>query len=432
MDILDQLVRGEYPDPDAGGATTLDVRVRTVAIRDSLAGEEAELVAALALGDSLAVVSDAGTHAVLGARLERALASRFDVRRVDLGPRAEPEETVVASLVAELRANTDALVAVGTGAINDLCKAVAAQLGRPYVVFPTAPSVNGYASATSSISTTSGFKQSLKAPPPVGVFCDLDVLAKAPKRLIYSGLGESLDRCTAQADWLLAHRLVGTPYRRAPFEILLTVEDELFAAAEALAAGDRAAMELLMRSLVLAGMGMTIAGGSISCSQAEHLISHYIDMMHPAGVPPAYHGEQIAVATVIMAALQERVLSLDAAPVLEPTPVTRDEVIAHFGEASGEHAWQELERKLLTPARARELSDKLAAEWSAIRDEIRAVTRPAAELRAVCQRAGAPSAPADLGWSDELARTACYRARQLRNRFTFLDLAIDARIEPIA
>ena len=56
----------------------------------------------------------------------------------------------------------DALVAVGSGTINDLCKYAAAQDGKPYAVFATAPSMNGYTSKNAAI-TVDGHKKSLPA-----------------------------------------------------------------------------------------------------------------------------------------------------------------------------------------------------------------------------------------------------------------------------
>lgn len=419
--LIDRLIAGTCPDPDGG--PNLDVRVRGVAIEPSLDGMEAELIARLDIGDQMAVVSDRATHAVLGERIERALAGQFSITSVGLGDRPEPDERAVARLLTALPTGTDALIGVGTGTVNDVCKAVAAKLGRPYVIFPTAPSVNGYASITASITTTDGFKQSIPAEPPVGVFADLGVLAGAPRRLILSGLGESLNRCTAQADWLLAHLVLDQPYRSAPFELLLSEEEALFASAPALVAGDLAAMERLARSLILAGMGMTISGGSVSSSQGEHLISHYIDMMRRPGEPPYYHGEQIGVTAVIMAELQERIVGSDAPPVIGPTPARRDDLIGHFGGPSGELAWREIEGKWIDRDLAEALTARAAERWDDWRARLDAVMRPAAELRAVLESAGAPVAPTDLGWPIERMREACDRAWQLRKRFTFLDLA---------
>ena len=68
-----------------------------------------------------------------------------------------------------------------------------------------------------------------------------------------------------------------------------------FAKAGALVAGDIGAMEVLARTLVLSGLGMTICGGSYPASQGEHLISHYIDMLGDPSWPASFHGEHIAV-----------------------------------------------------------------------------------------------------------------------------------------
>ncbi len=99
------------------------------------------------------------------------------------------------------------MIAVGSGTINDVCKYGSAQDKKPYAVFATAPSMNGYTSVNAAI-TVHGHKMSLAAQAPVGAFFDLGVLAAAPARMIRSGLGDSLCRTTAQADWLLSHLLV--------------------------------------------------------------------------------------------------------------------------------------------------------------------------------------------------------------------------------
>ena len=125
-------------------------------------------------------------------------------------------------------AAADVLVAVGSGTINDLCKYVSAQDGKPYVVYGTAPSMNGYVSVNAAI-TVGGLKKSLAAQAPLGVFLDLSILAAAPPRMIRSGLGDSLCRPTAQADWLLAHLLFDHPYRRMPFVLLEEDESALLA-----------------------------------------------------------------------------------------------------------------------------------------------------------------------------------------------------------
>src|SRR4051812_33232262 len=74
-DPIAQLLAGEYIDSQTGEAVRADCR--SVVIDDSLDGREVELVSALDVGRRIAIVSDTVTHAVLGARVERALRSRF-------------------------------------------------------------------------------------------------------------------------------------------------------------------------------------------------------------------------------------------------------------------------------------------------------------------------------------------------------------------
>ena len=421
-DPVERLLAGQYPDPETG--ELLGAAARSVVIADSLDGREVELVAALDLGPHLAVVADDDTYAALGRRVERALGSRFAVQSVVLGRAPHADTATVAQLGAVLDPRTEAVVAVGSGTINDLCKMAALARGCPQVVFATAPSMNGYTSLSASI-TEAGLKRSVRAATPVGAFFDLSVLAAAPIRLIRAGLGDSLCRPTAQADWLLAHLLLDLPYREAPFAMLAGDEAALLAQPDALVAGDLAAMRHLVRTLVLSGFGMTISGGSYPASQGEHLISHYIDMMGPPDLPAAFHGEQTGVCALAMARLQDRILAQDSPPVLQPTTVTRDDVVRHFGPERGEACWRELEPKRLDQRRADELNARLAAGWDAMRTRLQAVTPGATRMTSVLTAAGAPLAPADLGWPQPLFDDAVTHAREIRNRYTFLDLAAD-------
>jgi len=283
--------------------------------------------------------------------------------------------------------------------------------------------MNGYTSANAAI-TVGGLKRSLAARTPAGVFLDLTVLAAAPRRMIRSGLGDSLCRSTAQADWLLSHLLRETPYREAPFALLAGDEGALFASAAALLAADLEAMGRLARTLVLSGLGMCLCGGSYPASQGEHLISHYIEMMGGPDLPASFHGEQIGVTTLTMARLQERVL--DTTPVLRPTVVDPADLAAHFGVETGAACARELAAKALSPAAADALNDRLSRSWPAIRRRLAGVRLATADLQRTLAAAGAPMRPSDLGWAPPFYRTAVARARQIRSRYGFLDLAGDA------
>jgi glycerol-1-phosphate dehydrogenase [NAD(P)+] len=420
-DSIQAILAGRYRDTDTGEAVA--VPTRSVLIADTLAGREQELVAGLGFGESLLLVCDPNTFEALGYRVAAALSPRFRLVTLVLPTPLEAD----ARRSEQVRAACeplDAVIAVGSGTVNDVCKYGAHLAGKPYAVFGTAPSMNGYTSVSASI-TVNGFKSSLPATAARGVFLDLGVLAKAPPALIRSGLGDSLCRCTAQADWLLAHLLRGQPYRELPFTLLTADEEALLSEPEALLRGDRPAIARLARTLVLSGFGMTLCGSSHPASQGEHLISHYIEMMSAPDWPKHLHGEQIGVTTLTMAELQHRLMD-GPPPCVAPTRAQQQDLVAHFGEALGTACWREFSRKLLDKQAAEDLNAELAQRWDAIRERIRPVLRPVEQLRRVLRRAGAPDTPEALHLPRAFYRAAVRHAREIRNRYTFLDLAGDS------
>ena len=422
-DSLGRLMAGGFSDPDGG--PVLDPLTKAVTIADSLAGREAELVAGIGFGGRIAVVSDENTSRALGRRVAQALIAIAGVSDIRLPGRPHADDETVAALRRET-AGCDALIAVGSGSINDICKYAAALDNKPYAVFATAPSMNGYTSVNAAI-TIDGHKKSIQAAAAAGVFMDLEVLAAAPPRMIRSGLGDSLCRSTAQADWLLAHMLRGDPYREAPFALLAEDEEPLFSHSDRLMRGDLDVMRRLARVLTLSGFGMTIAEGSQPASQGEHLIGHYAEMRMDPAWPPSFHGEQIGVATLTMARLQERMLAGDA-PRLAPSAPDEASLIDHFGAQLGAACWAEFKLKRLDEAMAQELNQRLDERWDAIAARIKAIALPAAQLEEVLLRAGAPTTPQDLGWESEFYDGAVRHAREIRNRYTFLDLAADSGV----
>ena len=423
-EMLDRLLAGKLGDPDGGGM--LVPPLRHIVLARGLGEAAASLVAPLAFGKSLAVVMDPDTRRILGSKVVASLAADYAVDEIVLPSNPHPDMDAVNAVVAKI-GNADALIAIGSGSVNDITKYAAHLTGKPYAVFGTAPSMNGYTSMSAAI-TEGGLKKSLPAGLPKGVFLDLDVMAAAPQRLIASGFGDSLARSTAQTDWLMAHLLLDKPYREAPFMLLADDEEAMIAAAPALKAGDVKAIELLVRTLVMSGLGMTLCGGSYPASQGEHLIAHYIDM-RGENLPQAYHGEHISVTTLTMARLQERVLALPTLQ-LAPTRDTEASMAEKLGEEVGRACWAAFRSKLFNGNATHELNRKLATEWPAIRDRLRSVGRPEAQLKQALLAVGAPTTPEDVGLPLPFYREAVANARLIRDRFTMLDLAAMS-VEPL-
>ena len=416
-DVLSLLLGGNYRDRQTGalvGAPT-----RHLVIEDSLDGAETELVARRGCGKRVALISDATTYEAMGHRVHSALAGHYDLDSLVLPVGVHPDDSAAESLSVATK-TAAALVAVGSGTINDLTKYVSAREGKPYCVFATAPSMNGYVSLTASI-TVKGHKGTLPAQPPAGAFFALSVLAAAPKRMSRAGLGDSICRTTAQADWLLSHLLLDTAYRQLPFDLLEEDEAALLEGAEDLMGGDLDAMRSLVRTLVLSGYGTAIVGSSAPASQAEHLVSHYIDMLAPESRPAALHGEQIAVTTMSVARLQHTML--ETMPVLHEDAITNNELTDRYGAELAASVIEEFDHKRLNRRRVEELNDRLGSRWDSIREQIGAVLLSSEKIESTLRAAGAPLTPPDIHLDRRFYDQALLHAREIRNRFTVLDLA---------
>jgi glycerol-1-phosphate dehydrogenase [NAD(P)+] len=419
---LERLLAGRFPDPDGSGM--LSVPVHTVVIGTDLARSAAALLAPLKLGSRLAIVHDPDTRAAMGAEVAQAASATFAVQEIVLGSHPKPDADTVA-LVRHEASGCDAIVAVGSGTLNDLGKYAAHLSGKPYVVFGTAPSMNGYTSMNAAI-TVRGHKKTLPASGAAAVFLDLDVLSRAPPRLIAAGFGDCACRSTAQADWLLAHLLLDQTYRRAPFALLEEDEPAIFAQAAGLRRGDRPALELLARTLALSGFGMAICGGSHPASQAEHLIAHYIEMLGRPEWPECFHGEHIAVTTLTVARLQASLFAGTENPSMRPTNDTLRAFKAHFGEVLGPECWKAFAPKDFDATAMAALNARLQCEWPDIRSAVREVLLPVETIETALQAVHAPMSPEALGIPRTFYREATLHARRIRDRYTCLDLAAAA------
>ena len=382
----------------------------------SLARDIDDLAREILPGRRVAIVSDPITRQALGERVEKALHSLQAVPvTFENLPRADDESV---EYVRTRSRRCDALVAVGSGTINDICKYAAFLDNKPYIVFPTAASMNGYLSANASISIK-GYKKTVAARMPLAVLCDLSVIAAAPARLSKSGLGDTLARSTAQTDWLLSHLLLGTVYDDAPFTLLDPYEPPLFDQARGVALGDRDSIRVLMQVLLLSGIGMTVAGGSYPASQAEHMIAHTYNMLTENQPSPlTFHGEEVGVTTLDMARFQEQLLH--GQPRLLLNNFNEERMTALFGE----YAAREAKRGFAVKQALMERAELNKEKWDAVVHRIESIRLPSQRIEAILTQAEAPRTLEALGWDRQAYATAKSHARFLRDRFTCLDISL--------
>lgn len=417
--VIGELVEGRWQDPKTGEKRT--VPVKSIVIADTLEGSESALVERVHPGKAITVVSDERTRAVLGERILRALqplgrVSEFVWERPRITPDGMDE-------LANGTRDAEALIAVGSGTISDSVKYGTFLTKREYSVFATSP-MNAYTTPTASVSLE-GFKKSITCHSAKGVFFDLSVVSKCPKRLIAAAFADVVCRTTSQVDWLISHILFDTPYDETAYTLLAYDEDSMIANAGKIVTGDFEALAMLTRIAALMGLATSFTGTTHVGSMAEHMISHYIDMFAGENHPRTSHGEQVGVATLTMSKLQNQILNADRPPTLYPTEIPKDDLRKLFGSAADEMIDQTA-RKALDSAKANALNERLEKEWLQISERLKAVMLPYQRLHDAMKEAGCQLTGTDLGLDPEFYRNAVRYSRFIRDRFSMLDVAGDS------
>jgi glycerol-1-phosphate dehydrogenase [NAD(P)+] len=184
-------------------------------------------------------------------------------------------------------------------------------------------------------------------------------------------------------------------------------------------------MRAMFDALLLTGVAMTLAETSAPASGGEHLISHTLDMMSSLdGRAHDLHGRQVGVGTILAAELYERVLAVESPSWGEPV-LPAD--AAFWGPLAGEVGRQCAEKL----PRLREARETLSTgtAWDELRAALAEVAPAADAIRECLRRAGAAWRADDIGCEPERLRAALVHAREIRSRFTVLDLAALAGVD---
>lgn len=341
-------------------------------------------------------------------------------------------------LRAELR-DVDAVpVAVGAGTLNDIAKRAAGELDRPYLVVCTAASMDGYTAFGSSIAVD-GYKQTLNCPAPAACVADWTVMAAAPQVMTASGYGDLLGKVSAGADWIIADALGAEAIDDYVWRLVQGPLRASLAKPDALAAGDVPATGELAEGLVMSGLAMQAHESSRPASGAEHQFSHLWEMEgHGVDIKPRRlsHGFKVAVGSVAIAALYERLferdlseLDVDAAVAAYPDAAAME---ARSRAAHQPHLVEEVVvqtmAKHLSPEQLRERLELVKSLWPTLLPKLQAQLMPAAELQRMLRAAGAPAHPYDIELTWAEFKATYQRAQMIRKRYTVLDLLLELNL----
>ena len=379
------------------------------------------------------MLADANTYAAAGKRVELLLnGAGIPCLKYVFDHSPEPDETAVGTAVMHFDKACDLVLAVGSGVIGDISKIVANMSGAEYMIVATAPSMDGYASSSSSM-TRNGLKVSLPSKCARVIIGDTEILKNAPMDMLVSGLGDMLAKYISIAEWRIAHIVTGEYYCEEVAALIRRSLKNCVDHADGLLRREDEAVAAVFEGLVTAGAAMSYAGVSRPASGVEHYFSHIWDMRGVEfGAKTSTHGIQCAVATLIAARLYGTVRSIRP---------DREKALAYATEFSREAWFEELTAFLGNGAKdmieqdGRELKYSLAKhearlsvileKWGELTAIMAEEIPSAAYVEAILRRIGCPVAPEAWGGSSELLPMTFKATKDIRDKYVLSRLAFD-------
>ena len=347
----------------------------------------------------------------------------------------EPDEKAVGAAFMHYDKTCDVIVGVGSGVINDICKILSNLTEKPYIIVATAPSMDGYASATSSMSRD-GVKISLNSRCADVIIGDTDILKTAPQHMLKSGLGDMLAKYVSIAEWRIAHLITGEYYCEEVAQLIRGAVKKCVDNAVGLLMGEDAAIEAVFEGLVIGGVAMAYAGVSRPASGVEHYFSHVWDMRGlEFGTKVDLHGIQCAMATMKAVELYEKVMEVTPDYAKAKTYVDDFDLENWNGQlreflGSSAETMIELEKK-----EGKYRKDTHAARftiieknWPAIQEILRQELPAKEDLCKLMDTVGISRDLAAIGVDSETAKMTFRATKDIRDKYVLSRLAWDLGI----
>jgi len=418
--VIDDLSNGKWINP--ADNKNYGIPIKKIEISESLDGLEAELINKLHPNQKLLLVSDPFTYKAMGSRIINNIKGKANIHEYVW---EKPSSSIegVDFLRTKLQ-NYDGMIAVGSGTVSDSIKYATFLEKKAYSVFATTP-MNAYTTGTASISFK-GIKKSLVAHYAQGVFFDLEVLSKCPKRLTAAAFADVICRTTAQVDWLMSHKLLNTDYQPTPYYLLALYENEMIKNASSIASGDINALALLTRISAIMGLGTSFTQTTHVGSMGEHGISHYIDMFAKDIHPGTSHGEQVGIATISISKFQNAILNNDSPPTINPTEIPEEEIIQKLGQPMLDNIKEIMKPKLFDTEKSDYINNFFSKNWLEFVQPLREKMLDYNTIWNSMGECGALRTPEDAKLDSNFYKDALKYARFIRDRYTILDLAGDS------
>ena len=363
------------------------------------------------------LAADTNTWAAAGERVSSILGGRVGgILIFHREGRLVPDEAAVNELEEALADDTDLILGIGSGVINDLCKYVSWKREMAYGIVATAPSMDGYASSGAAM-IAGGMKVTYTARPPRFILADVDIVRQAPIDMLRAGYGDIIGKYSSLCDWRLARLMRGEFFCERIHDLVMTVTDSVRDLAERIAARDPDAVEYLTKALILIGITLSLVGSTRPGSGSEHHLSHFFEITSLlSGEPHFCHGIDVGYATLVTAGLRERIAALEE-PEFHPEP-----------EVERLSAWNRIYGPIADEVKAlqdeagsyrREMAALYRERWPEIRALLSACPS-AEECRGMLARAGyEPDGDKKL-YGESRIRDAVFYGKDLKDRYSVL------------
>ena len=346
-----------------------------------------------------------------------------------------PNEEAVGSAAMHYDVSCDMVIGIGSGVINDIGKLISKLTKTPYIIVATAPSMDGYASATSSMDVD-GLKTSVPSRCANVIVGDLDVLREAPVQMLISGLGDMLAKYVSICEWRISNLITGEYYCPTVAEYIRKALKKCVDHAEGLLNREEEAVRAVFEGLIIGGVAMNYAGLSRPASGVEHYFSHVWDMRAlEFGMPASTHGIQCALGTLYALRIYEQVKKYTPDVALAEQKVSAfdhpsyNQFLKDFLGRSAESmlALEEKEGKY-DPVKHHSRIAYIAEHWQELVQIMEQELPAAAELERLLKAIGAPCSVEEIGLSADILRPTFEATKDIRDKYVLSRLCWDLGI----
>lgn len=387
---------------------------------------------------NILIIADTNTYKVAGSKVNESLDKKklniknfvFNTLKNDL----VPNEEAVGKILVQVEKGLEVIIAIGTGTLNDLAKFISYQLGIPSIVVGTAPSMDGFASTGAAL-IIGNLKITYVTDCPKVIIGDVNILKDAPLDMIVAGFGDIVGKYSAICDWKLSQLINKEYFCEVSCKMVENSMKKCIENTEGIKNRDKIAIKYLMEALILTGIAMSYVGNSRPASGSEHHLSHYLEMMFQfEEKEPVLHGVKVGISTVLTTKLRE--LFAESTINFDEAIIKSENFDKTLWEKNVEKFYQNAAKEIIdiNVKEQRNSIEKRLERIKFIRENLDKIIEiikdvpTAEEIKEILKSVGAPYIPTQVGIDDQMIIDCIKMAKEVRTRYTILNLLEDVGV----